>query len=54
MRPGLDKKFHGWVVVCSNYRVSSMSRLSDLKIEIEFHMTMETFGVDMDWVWTGA
>ena len=41
-------------MVCSDYRVSSMSRPSDSEIEIEFDMTLETFGVDLDRVWTGA
>ena len=29
-----------------------MSRPSDSEIEIEFDMTLETFGVDLDRVWT--
>ena len=51
----LKKSFlGGWwvVVVCSNYRVSSMSRPSVSEIEIEFYMTLETFEVDLDRVWT--
>ena len=43
-----------WWVACSHYRVVSMSRLSDSEKEIEFDMTLETLGVDMDRVWTGA
>ena len=31
-----------------------MSRPSDSEIEIEFDITLETFGVDLDRVWTGA
>ena len=30
------------------------SRPSDSEIEIEFDMTLETFGVDLDRVWAGA
>ena len=41
-------------MVCSDYSVISMSRPSDPEIEIEFYMALETFGVDMDRVWTGA
>ena len=42
------------VVVCCNYRVSSRSRPPEFEIEMEFHMTFETSGVDLDRVWTGA
>ena len=50
------KKVSLWlvVVVYSDYSVSSMSRPSDSEKEIEFDMTLETFGVDLDRVWTGA
>ena len=41
------------VVVYTNYRVSSRSR-PKFEIEMEFHMTLETSGVDLDRVWTGA
>ena len=41
-----------WWVVCSDYRVSSMSRPSDSEKEIEFYMTLETFEVDLERVWT--
>ena len=36
------------VVVCCNYRVSSRSRPPEFEIEMEFHMTLETSGVDLD------